>query len=355
MDYALEGWSGPGSKGTHVEAGSARAMRRVTVIGAGGMGTALALLLSGGGREVRLWGRHRDWVEQVSRTRFNDRYLPGIPLPPSIRLIAQATEALASTDLVVAAIPSAYLRETLTTVQDAFAPGVPVLSVVKGIERETFARPTQIVLDVLGERPVAVLSGPSHAEEIARGMPASVVVASADEALNHAILHLLNTPRFRVYTNTDVVGVELAGALKNVIGIAAGICDGLGFGDNAKAALLTRGLAEMRRYGEAHGAEPSTYLGLAGVGDLITTCFSPFGRNRALGEKIGRGATLAQATAGARSVAEGAFTARSASAEARRLGLELPITVEVDSILHDGKAPLAAVSNLMLRAPREEL
>lgn len=336
------------------EPGGPYPLDRVAILGAGGMGTALAVLLAEGGRTVRLWARDAAWLDQVGRERVNARYLPGVALSPRIEIRPDAAQALAEADLIVAAIPSAFLGPTLRTIAAAVPPEIPVLSVVKGIERDTFARPSQVIERELGPRPIAVLSGPSHAEEIARGLPASVVVAGPDDALNRSIVAALTSARFRVYTNADAVGVELAGALKNVIGIAAGICDGLGFGDNAKAALLTRGLAEMRRHGEAHGAEAATYLGLAGVGDLITTCYSPFGRNRALGEKIGRGANLAEATAGARSIAEGAYTARSATAEAARLGIELPITAQVDAILYGGQAPLAAVSRLMLRAPREE-
>ncbi len=196
---------------------------------------------------------------------------------------------------------------------ESVPPLVPVLSVVKGIENETLARPSRIIVEALGSRPVAVLSGPGHAEELARGLPASLVVAGEDEGLNLAIRDALNTRVFRVYTNPDAVGVELAGALKNVLGIAAGICDGLGFGDNAKAALLTRGLVEMARFAVDQGARPATFYGLAGVGDVVTTCYSPFGRNRAVGESLGRGKTLAETLAGMDSVAEGVPTARRAS------------------------------------------
>jgi glycerol-3-phosphate dehydrogenase (NAD(P)+) len=211
-----------------------------------------------------------------------------------------------------------------------------------------------VIVQTLGERPVAVLSGPSHAEEIARGLPASVVVAGDDLVLNDQVRDALNSNAFRVYTNDDPVGVELGGAMKNVMGVAAGICDGLGFGDNAKAALLTRGLVEMTRFGVAHGASESTFLGLAGVGDLITTCYSPFGRNRRLGEKIGRGASLESVLRESTGVAEGVFTAQSALADARSRGIDLPITAEVHAILFEGKAPLAAVNDLMIRLPKGE-
>jgi glycerol-3-phosphate dehydrogenase (NAD(P)+) len=201
---------------------------------------------------------------------------------------------------------------------------------------------------------VAVLSGPSHAEELARGLPASVVVGGSDDALNHAVRDALNRGMFRVYTNPDAAGVELAGALKNILGIAAGICDGLGFGDNAKAALLTRGLVEIARFAVHLGAQPATFYGLAGVGDLITTCYSPFGRNRAVGERIGRGEPPDAVIAGMVNVAEGVFTTRSVHDQARQHGVEMPITDEVERILFRGKPPRDAVTDLMLRVPREE-
>src|SRR5437763_425474 len=199
----------------------------------------------------------------------------------------------------------------------------------------------------------AVLGGPSHAEEVARGLPTSVVIAAADLGLAGWAQQRLGTDRFRVYTNTDLVGVELAGALKNVIGIAAGICDGLGFGDNAKAALLTRGMVEMTRFGVAHGAEPATFAGLAGVGDLITTCFSPHGRNRRVGYRLGRGEPLADVLAGPQ-VAEGVYTSRRVYEGARRTGLDAPIMTGVYQVLHEGKPPLAAVQDLMTRRQKEE-
>ena len=273
-------------------------MKRVAVLGAGGMGTALALLFARASAEVRLWARDPARAAEIARSAENRRHLPGVPLPPTVLATSDPREAAAGADLIVGAIPSAYLREALTALAPAIEPGTPALSVVKGIEFGTFARPSEIVAQALGPRSVAVLSGPSHAEEIARGLPASVVVAGTDQGLCIAVREALNGGMFRVYTNTDALGVELAGALKNVLGIAAGICDGLGFGDNAKAALLTRGLAEMTRFGLRLGARPETFAGLAGVGDVITTCYSPFGRNRALGVEIGRGRKLAEVVAG---------------------------------------------------------
>ncbi len=225
---------------------------------------------------------------------------------------------------------------------------------VKGIECETFARPSQIIREELGDRPIAVLSGPSHAEELARGLPASVVVSGTLPALNEQVRELLSHEAFRVYTSTDPLGVELAGALKNILGIAAGICDGLKVGDNAKAALLTRGLVEIARLGVDLGARPETFYGLAGVGDLITTCYSPYGRNRSVGERIGRGETLEHILADMVNVAEGVPTTRSVYALARSRGVEMPITAELHHCLFEGKPPRAAVVDLMVRDPKAE-
>ena len=329
-------------------------MKRVAILGAGGMGTALALLFARRGLSVQLWARGAADAAEMARTRENARHLPGVEIPLEIGITPNACNATEGADLMVAAIPSAYLRATLVDLAERVPLKVPVLSVVKGIENETLARPSRIIFEALGPRPVAILSGPGHAEELARGLPASLVVAGEDEPLNLAIRDALNGGTFRVYTNPDAVGVELAGALKNVLGIAAGICDGLGFGDNAKAALLTRGLVEMARFAVDQGARPSTFYGLAGVGDVVTTCYSPFGRNRSVGEALGRGKSLAEILEGMTNVAEGVPTARSLHEWAGRRGVAMPIADEVYRILFEGKSPLAAVSDLMERDPKEE-
>ncbi|HEX8200046.1 MAG TPA: NAD(P)H-dependent glycerol-3-phosphate dehydrogenase [Isosphaeraceae bacterium] len=329
-------------------------MNRVAILGAGGFGTALAVLVARASGSVALWARDPAQAAALAGTRENARHLPGVTLPEAVRPTADAAEATADAGLIIVAIPTAFLRATLTALAGQVPAGVPALSVVKGIENGTFERPSQILVEVLGPRPVAVLSGPSHAEEIARGLPASVVVAGSDEALNRRVRDALNGDAFRVYTNADAPGVELAGALKNILGIAAGICDGLGFGDNAKAALLTRGLAEIARFAVALGARAATFSGLAGVGDVVTTCYSRFGRNRAVGERIGRGETLEAILADMTDVAEGVYTTRSVDALARRQRIEMPITREVFQILFEGKAPRAAVADLMMRLPKDE-
>jgi glycerol-3-phosphate dehydrogenase (NAD(P)+) len=325
------------------------------ILGAGAWGTAIALVLAkNSAHAVRLWSARPEHAAVLQERRENVRLLPGVPIPEGILLTSDIAEAVAGADLLIAAVPTVYLREALTRIAAAVPRDRPVLSLAKGLENTSFLRPTQIVTEVLGNEDVAVLSGPSHAEEVSRNLPTTVVVASDDLTLAQWIQQHFTTERFRVYTNLDVVGVELAGALKNVIGIAAGIGDGLGFGDNAKAALLTRGLAEMTRFGVAHGAETATFPGLAGMGDLITTCMSRHGRNRHVGECLARGQTMDQIVRGMTMVAEGVYTARSVHERAQRMGLSMPITAEVYRVLYEGKDPLTAVKDLMLRQPTHE-
>jgi glycerol-3-phosphate dehydrogenase (NAD(P)+) len=330
-------------------------MSRFCILGSGAWGTAISIVLcQKKDHEVALWSARPEKARELHARRENVRLLPGVPIPPSIALTVDAGGALSRPDLIVVAVPTAYLRATLTRIAGDVPRDVPVLSLVKGLELSTFKRPTEIIQEVFGERPAAVLSGPSHAEEVARGMPTSLVAASEDLALARWVQQHFSTERFRVYTSLDVVGVELAGALKNVIGIAAGMCDGLGFGDNAKAALLTRGLAEMARFGIAMGAEHQTFGGLAGMGDLITTCFSRHGRNRAVGERLGRGAKIADVLAGMEMVAEGVNTTRSVRDRAAQMQISMPITAEVYRVLYESKAPQDVVGDLMLRKHKSE-
>jgi glycerol-3-phosphate dehydrogenase (NAD(P)+) len=324
------------------------------ILGSGGWGTAIALVLAQkSDHRVRLWSAHAASAARIRETRENARLLPGVRIPDAVVVTADADEAVAGADCCVAAIPTAYLRDTLGRFRDRYPAGVPVVSLTKGIEVGTFRRPSEVIAHVLGCDRVAVLSGPSHAEEVAAGLPTSVVVSAAEAGFATRAQDWFGTDRFRVYTNTDPAGVELAGALKNVIGIAAGICDGLGFGDNAKAALVTRGLVEMTRFGAAHGADPGTSAGLAGMGDLVTTCFSPHGRNRRVGFRLGRGEPLADVLSGPQ-VAEGVYTSRSVRERARHAGLDTPIMTAVYEVLHEGKPPLAAVQELMTRPQRDE-
>jgi glycerol-3-phosphate dehydrogenase (NAD(P)+) len=327
---------------------------RFTILGAGAWGTALALVLAEKDEHhVTLWSARPENAELLRQRRENVRLLPGVPIPAKIQLNADAG-ALRGADLLITAIPTIHLRPTLERIAAAVPAQVPVLSLTKGVESHTFRRPSEIIHEVLGPRPLAVLSGPSHAEEVARGLPTTLVAASADEALARRVQEALASERFRVYTNSDVLGVELAGALKNIIGIAAGISDGLGLGDNAKSALLTRGQAEMARFGVARGARLQTFWGLAGMGDLITTCISSHGRNRLVGMRLARGERLAQIAASMAMIAEGVNTARSVHEEASRLGIPMPITTEVYRVLYEDTDPRAAVYALMTRESKSE-
>jgi glycerol-3-phosphate dehydrogenase (NAD(P)+) len=326
-----------------------------TILGAGAWGTAVALVLARKPEHhVTLWSARADSARAWHQRRENVDLLPGVAIPPAVTLTVDIRVAVAAADLLIAAVPTVYLRPTLERIGAALPAAVPMLSLVKGIENETFLRPTEVLRQVTGPRPLAVLSGPSHAEEVSRGLPATVVVASGDLDLARWIQQGFSTDRFRVYTNLDVIGVELAGALKNIIGIAAGISDALGLGDNAKAALLTRGLVEMTRFGVAHGAEPQTFVGLAGIGDLITTCMSRHGRNRAVGERLARGEKLPRILSTMKMVAEGVNTARSVHQRASHMGISMPISMAVYEILYEDKDPRAAVGELMLREPTSE-
>ncbi|MBI2805703.1 MAG: NAD(P)-dependent glycerol-3-phosphate dehydrogenase [Planctomycetes bacterium] len=327
---------------------------RFAVLGSGAWGTAVALVLAQNPQHrVALWSarpEHADW----HGSRENKRLLPGVPIPQTVLLTTDVRKAVEAAELVIAAAPTAYLRATLKRFATVIPKDTPLLSLVKGLENQTFRRPTEIARETLGERPVAVLSGPSHAEEVARGLPTTLVAASDDLELARSVQQAFATERFRVYTNSDLIGVELAGALKNVIGIAAGISDGLALGDNCKSALLTRGLAEMARFAAALGARSETFYGLAGMGDLITTCISRHGRNRAVGERLARGEKIADIQASTASVAEGVFTARSVYEKAREMGIRMPIATEVFRVLYESKSPLAAVTDLMVRELRSE-
>lgn len=325
------------------------------VLGDGAWGIAAAMLLaSKSHHRVRLWSPLPEMGQELQRTRENIRALPGVRIPESIELTTQASEATRDADLWVSVIPTIYLRESLTRIRDEVGVAPGVVSLTKGIEIGTFARPSEIVASVLETPRVAVLSGPSHAEEVSRGLPTSVVAASTDEQLAQTVQHMFTTECFRVYSNFDPIGVELAGALKNVIGLAAGICDGLGFGDNARSALMTRGLVEMTRFGVALGADATTFAGLAGLGDLITTCVSRHGRNRSVGFRLGEGEKIADILASMKQVAEGVTTTKAAHERARALGLDLPIIAEAYRVLYEDKSPAAAVAALMERSPKEE-
>jgi len=330
--------------------------QRALVIGDGSWGTAIALLLCRNGIRTTLWSAFPEQAEELAANRENKRFLPGIALPDEMDFSADPHSAAMGVDLAISVVPTQYLRGVAERFEDALPGNLPLATATKGLEIETFMTPSQILGQVLGDRDICVLSGPSHAEEVALGKPASIVAASKD--INNAVLfqRALSSDAFRVYTHGDPVGAELAAALKNVIAIAAGIGDGLELGDNAKAALLTRGMIEMARFGRNHGAEASTFFGLAGFGDLVTTCCSQHSRNRSVGEAIGRGETLEQVLERMNMVAEGVWTTKALFGPESDLGeLEMPIAAEVHAVLFDGKDPSTAVRDLMSRELSDEM
>ncbi|MDX1548416.1 MAG: NAD(P)H-dependent glycerol-3-phosphate dehydrogenase [Rhodothermales bacterium] len=329
----------------------------VVVLGAGSWGTALALSLAGDGHRVALWARREEAARAMRRDRHNPTYLPDVEIPASIRITHDLEEAATGRDLWVVATPSHAVRTLAADAARYAHPGLMVVSVAKGIENGSLKRMTEVLAETLPAVPaerIGALYGPSHAEEVAAGQPTTLVAAAPSMDVAAAIQDIFMTPSLRVYVNDDVVGVEIGGSVKNVMAIAAGMSDGIGYGDNAKAAIVTRGIAEMRRLGIALGARPTTFAGLAGIGDLVVTCFSRHSRNRYLGEQVGRGKTLAAVQAEMKMVAEGVRTTESVRALARRHDVEMPITEAVHAILFEGKKPEAAVHELMTRAAKQE-
>lgn len=322
---------------------------RIQVIGAGGWGLALTRLLALNGHAVSIWCRAEDHPEVLRSTRQNAQLLPGVLLPESVEV---CTEVDAGMDLAVFAVPSHALRAVAGF--HGLSSGTIRVSVAKGVENETLLRMSQVITDVSGPCPVVALSGPTHAEEVGRGLPASIVAASSSAEAAKQVQDAFMSESFRVYTSPDILGVELGGALKNVIAIAAGVCDGMGLGDNAKAALITRGLAEMARLGVAMGANPLTFAGLSGLGDLVVTCASRHSRNRAVGERIARGESLEAIQSGSPMVAEGVRNARSARGLAQRHGVDMPIAEQVYRVLFEGGDPREALSALLSRDAKPE-
>jgi len=332
----------------------------ISIIGDGAMASVLAMLLCekrDTSREIRMWGYDAEQLSQFEQNRENKKFLPGYKLPEALAFVADDKRIMAGADLIVSAVPCQYMRRVWERLKEYVPKGVPIVSVAKGIENETLLRPTQILAEILRfaqNDKLAVLSGPTIADELARKLPATACAACSDDGLAKRIQYTFNTQWLRVYTNNDVVGVELAGATKNVIAIAAGIIDGIGAGDNAKAALLSRGLAEITRLGIACGAKPQTFAGLTGLGDLVTTCISPRGRNRSFGERIGKGQSAEQALAATESVIEGAATCRAVVALAERNNVEMPITRAVYEVLFENKPVETAISDLMRRQLKAE-
>ncbi|MFH1198868.1 MAG: NAD(P)H-dependent glycerol-3-phosphate dehydrogenase [Candidatus Omnitrophota bacterium] len=327
----------------------------IAVLGDGGWGTTLSIILSQKGFKVTLWGAFADYSNYLNKKRINTKFLSGIKIPPSIEIVSDLEKALCGKGLIIFAIPSQHLRGVLNKIKKInYNRKALYVSVTKGIEIGTLQRMSEVIHNELGNIKLAVLSGPTIAHEVALGVPTTAVVAAHDEKIRKIAQSVFMTDKFRIYTNPDVTGVELGGSLKNVIAIACGACDGLGFGTNTKAAILSRGLAEIARLGAAMGANISTFSGLSGLGDLVTTCVSPFSRNRSFGEAIGRGKTLKQAKAHTQMVAEGVPTAKSAYDLSRKYKVDMPITKEVYAVLYKNKSPLKAVRDLMARQKKEE-
>ncbi|HEY9369959.1 NAD(P)H-dependent glycerol-3-phosphate dehydrogenase [Streptomyces sp.] len=329
---------------------------KAAVFGTGSWGTAFGMVLADAGCQVVLWGRRAELVDAINTTHTNPDYLPGVELPANLRATVDPAEAARDADFTVLAVPSQTLRGNLAAWAPALAPDTVLVSLMKGVELGTAERMSEVIMevaDVPAER-VAVLTGPNLAKEIAARQPAAAVVACADESVAERLQAACMTPYFRPYTNTDVVGCELGGAVKNVIGLAVGIADGMGLGDNSKATLITRGLAETTRLGLAMGADPLTFSGLAGLGDLVATCSSPLSRNNTFGTNLGRGMTVQETIAATKQTAEGVKSCESVLDLGRRHGVDMPITETVVSIVHEGKPPIVALKELMSRSAKAE-
>jgi glycerol-3-phosphate dehydrogenase (NAD(P)+) len=330
-------------------------MTNISIIGAGSFGTALAIVLATSRHQVTLWSRTEAQADALRKKRVNERYLPSHPIPESIQITSYLPDVVAS-DVLLFVAPSAGLRSISGQLAElgAIPSSTILVSAVKGIEYGSGLRMSEIVSGFFPSNPIAVLSGPNHAEEVARGNPTASVLASRSEAVSRQLQHAISTNRLRLYTNEDVIGVELGGALKNVFALAAGISDGLGLGDNSKAALATRALAELARLGTALGGNRDTFQGLSGLGDLMVTCFGRQSRNRNVGERLGRGESLEDIVDSLSMVAEGIPTTRSAQECALRLSVDTPIIDVVHSVLYEGVAPAEAMARLMARDLRAE-
>ena len=327
---------------------------KIAILGAGGWGTANAVVLDGYGHEVVVWCRRDEAARELAETHVNERYLPGVSLSPRIAFTVDRAQAVAGADVVVFAVPSAHLRDICRTFKGLIPADACRVSLVKGIESGTRLRMSEVIADELGAAPLVVLSGPSHAEEVARHIPTALVAASTDVRSARLVQALWSGPALRVYTSHDPIGVEVAGAVKNVLALAAGCSDGLGFGDNTRAALVTRGLAEMGRLATACGATATTISGLAGVGDLVVTCTSRHSRNHTVGERLGRGEAMSDILASMKMVAEGVDNARSIHELAQSHHVEMPIAEIVNRICHAGYPVRDAIVALMTRTMKDE-
>jgi len=329
-------------------------IKRIGIIGDGGWGTTLAIYLARQKYSVMLWGAFPENIAQSIKSRENKKFLPGIKIPPQVRLTSDIDEVLSFGDLIVLSTPSEYLTGTLSKIQNTPYKGKVFVSVVKGIHPKSFKRMSEIIQEYLPKVPLVVLSGPTIAGEVALGVPTTAVAACKDQRLAAVVQKVFNSDTFRIYTNTDVIGVEFGGSVKNVIALACGICDGLKLGTNAKAAVLTRGLGEISRLGMVLGARRETFYGLAGMGDLVTTCFSPNSRNRSVGEALGRGQKVKDVLGGMDAVAEGVVTVRGVYRLAQKKKIDMPIVTEVYKIIFENKSPANAMKDLMGRSLKSE-
>ena len=328
-------------------------MEKIGVIGAGSWGTALAILLNENGNDVTLWSHRETEAEHMRQSRECSK-LPGIKIPEAVEITSDLKQAVSGKKVLVMVVPSRCMRETAELLKECVAPGTYVISAAKGIEDETLFTMTDILEQVLPQTDVAVLSGPSHAEEVAKLLPTTCVIGAHTEETARFLQELFMGPMFRVYISSDMLGIALGGALKNVIALAAGIADGMGYGDNAKAALITRGSVEIGRLGIRMGGKPETFFGLTGIGDLIVTCASMHSRNRRAGILLGQGYTMKEAMKEVNMVVEGVYSAKAAMALARKYDTELPIIEQVNQILFEGKDPKKVVADLMLRDKKTE-
>ena len=327
---------------------------KISVIGDGGWGTALALLLDSYGHQVTVWGYDPAYVATTIKARENVNYLPGIPLPASLAHTADPAEAARDAECIVLAAPSKFYDSVCERFRGLITSRQLVVSVTKGFDEIRHCRMSSLAHEILGVEDVVVLSGPSHAEEVARRLPTAVVAACNDLARAEAVQKLFSGPRFRVYTGTDPLGAEVGGAVKNVIAVAVGVSDGMGFGDNSRAALITRGLAEITRFGCALGARSETFNGLSGIGDLIVTCSSSHSRNHSVGERLGRGEKIGEILATMKMVAEGVWNSHIVNTISDSLGIEMPITALVHRFCDTGMSPREALESLMGRARKSE-
>jgi len=329
-------------------------INNITILGDGGWGTSLAIMLSKKGYRITLWSAFKDYAQVLNKKRINTKFLPGIKIPKNIE-ITNNLENIKNSELIILTIPSIYLRSVLKRLKHINLKNKILVSAIKGIENKTLLRMSEVIAQELGNVKVAVLSGPTIAREVAQFLPTTAVIACNSTKTALVLQHVFMTPRFRVYRHSDIAGVELGGSLKNVIAIACGISDGLGFGTNTKAALLARGLAEICRLGKKLGASEKTFGGVSGLGDLVTTCISTYSRNRIVGEQLGKGKTTKTIMKKMEMVAEGVYTVKAAYALSKKYKVDMPITKEIYNVIYNNKLPVKAVNDLMTRSKKSEI